>query len=114
MGPAPASPAEQAALATLYVVLMSDYCLQALGAEAAPVVVEGAFTANPFFGPLLAGLHEGREGLVSDDCSGTTCGAWLLQGWQTRRALAAAAQAVPAFRPEGWPAYRDEWLAQLA
>lgn len=114
VGPAPESPAEQAALATLYVVLMSDYCLQALGAEAAPVVVEGAFTANPFFGPLLAGLHEGREVLVSDDSSGTTCGAWLLQAWQTRHTLAAAALAVPAFRPEGWPAYRDEWLAQLA
>lgn len=114
-GPAPESAAEAAALATLYVVLMSDHCLRALGAEAAPVVVEGAFTANPFFGPLLAGLCEGREVLVSDDSSGTTCGAWLLhKGWDARHLTAATAKPVPAFQPEGWQAYRDEWLAKLA
>lgn len=105
-GPAPATPAEQAALATLYVVLMTDHCLAALG-SAGRVVVEGAFTANPWFGPLLAGLAEGRDVSVSDDSSGTTCGAWLLADWG--RAPEAAATPVAALNPPGWRAYRDTW-----
>ncbi len=108
-GPAPASPAEQAALATLYVVLMTDHCLNALGAQGR-VVVEGAFTANPWFGPLLAGLAEGRDVTVSDDSSGTTCGAWLLDTWGS--APEAAAEPVAALNPTGWRAYRDAWRTQ--
>ena len=98
-----------AALATLYVVLMTDYCLSALGTSGR-VVVEGAFTANPWFGPLLAGLAEGREVTVSDDSSGTTCGAWLLDAWG--RSAEAAAAPVLAWSPSGWRAYRDAWRAQ--
>ncbi|HEY1092501.1 MAG TPA: L-fuculose kinase [Burkholderiaceae bacterium] len=105
-GPAPASPAERSALATLYVVLLTDYCLEALGSTS-PVIVEGAFTANPHFGPLLAGLREGRSVAVSDDSSGTTCGAWLLDVWG--REAAAVADAVAPLSPSGWRAYRDEW-----
>ncbi|MDR7268954.1 sugar (pentulose or hexulose) kinase [Pelomonas saccharophila] len=108
-GPAPATPAEQAALATLYVVLMTDHCLNALGAEGR-VVVEGAFTANPWFGPLLAGLREGRDVSVSDDSSGTTCGAWLLDAWGT--APEPAGEPVAALNPMGWRAYRDAWRTQ--
>lgn len=107
-GAMPATDAERAALATLYVALMTDHCLNALGASGR-VVVEGAFTANPWFGPLLAGLADGREVVVSDDSSGTTCGAWLLDAWG-RKAEAAAAP-VKAWAPAGWRAYRDAWRA---
>ncbi|KQV61151.1 L-fuculose kinase [Pelomonas sp. Root1217] len=105
-GPAPKTPAEQAALATLYVVLMADHCLAALGTTGR-VVVEGAFTANPWFGPLLAGLAEGRDVTVSDDSSGTTCGAWLLNAWGS--APEATAAPVAALNLPGWRAYRDAW-----
>lgn len=108
IGPAPATPAEQAALATLYVVLMTDHCLAALGAQGR-VVVEGAFTANPWFGPLLAGLAEGRDVAVSDDSSGTTCGAWLLDAWG--REPEAGTAPVEGWSPPGWRAYRNAWLA---
>lgn len=107
-GELPQTDAERAALATLYVVLMTDHCLGALGA-AGRVVVEGAFTANPWFGPLLAGLAEGREVTVSDDSSGTTCGAWLLDAWG--REPEAGALPVTAWAPAGWCAYRDAWRA---
>jgi len=109
-GPAPVTPAERAALATLYVVLMTDHCLAALGASGR-VVVEGAFTANAWFGPLLAGLAEGRDVTVSDDSSGTTCGAWLLDAWGSRPE--AAAQPVAALNPPGWRAYRDAWRTHV-
>ncbi|MFT7723213.1 MAG: L-fuculose kinase [Roseateles sp.] len=108
-GPLAASAAERAALATLYVVLMTDHCLAALGA-AGRVVVEGAFTANPCFGPLLAGLADGREVTVSDDSSGTTCGAWLLDAWG--REAEGATPPVAAWNPPGWRAYRDAWRVQ--
>ncbi|RZI92015.1 MAG: hypothetical protein EOP39_32650 [Rubrivivax sp.] len=86
---------------------MTDHCLAALGAGGR-VVVEGAFTANPWFGPLLAGLLEGRDVTVSDDSSGTTCGAWLLDTWG-RAPEAAAAPPVAALNPPGWRAYREAW-----
>lgn len=106
-GPAAQTDAERAALATLYVALMTDHCLEALGASGR-VIVEGAFTANPWFGPLLAGLSEGREVTVSDDSSGTTCGAWMLDAWGQEPA--AGAVPVAAWAPSGWRAYRDAWL----
>lgn len=108
VGPQPASDAERAALATLYVVLMADHCLAALGASGR-VVVEGAFTANPWFGPLLGSLAEGREVGVSDDSSGTTCGAWMLDAWG--RVPEGGAVPVEAWRPDGWHAYRQAWAA---
>ncbi len=109
-GPPAESDAERAALATLYVALMADYCLDALGASGR-VVVEGAFTANPWFGPLLAGLAQGRSVSVSDDSSGTTCGAWLLQAWGQGDA-GAAAEPVQPWNPTSWRAYRDAWRAR--
>lgn len=105
-GVLPQTDAERAALATLYVVLMTDHCLAALGASGR-VVVEGAFTANPWFGPLLAGLSQGREVTVSDDSSGTTCGAWLLDAWGCQAESVAAP--VVAWQPAGWRAYGDAW-----
>jgi sugar (pentulose or hexulose) kinase len=108
-GPMPQNDAERAALATLYVVLMTDHCLQALGASGR-VVVEGSFTVNPWFGPLLAGLADGRDVAVSDDGSGTTCGAWLLEAWG--REAAPAPAPVAAWCPPGWLAYRDLWRQQ--
>ncbi|MFN3860704.1 MAG: FGGY-family carbohydrate kinase [Roseateles sp.] len=110
VGPMPSTPAERTALATLYVALMSDHCLDALGASGR-VVVEGAFTANAAFGPLLAGLAERRDVAVSDDGSGTTCGAWLLQAWGSQPEMAPAP--VPAWNPAGWRAYRDSWRARV-
>jgi L-fuculokinase len=111
LGRPPETDAERAALATLYVVLMADHCLAALGASGR-VVVEGAFTANPWFGPLLAGLAEGREVGVSDDSSGTTCGAWMLDAWG--RVPEGGAVPVEAWAPAGWHGYRDAWAVASA
>lgn len=108
-GEVPQTAEERAALATIYVVLMTDHCLGALGAQGR-VVVEGAFTANPWFGPLLAGLADGREVAVSDDSSGTTCGAWLLDAWGQQADGVAAP--VQSWNPAGWRAYRDAWRVE--
>jgi sugar (pentulose or hexulose) kinase len=105
-GPAPRNAQERYALATLYVVLMTDYCLDALGA-AGPLSVEGSFTANPWFGALLASLRPRQPVSYSDDGSGTTCGAWLLR-FRDRETSGTATTIAPLALP-GWDAYRARW-----
>jgi len=105
-GPAPRDARERYALATLYCVLMTDYCLDALGA-AGPLAVEGSFTANPWFGPLLASLRPQQAVRYSGDASGTTCGGWMLRyrdGIPPGSSTVVAARAV-----DGLSAYRRRW-----
>ena len=110
VGPLPTTDAERTALATLYCVLMSDYCLTALGSTSA-VVVEGPFTGNRYFSPLLAALRSGQALAQSDDASGTTCGAWMLHHWG-QQPEGAPAPVVPLLLA-GLRAYRDQWRASL-
>jgi sugar (pentulose or hexulose) kinase len=110
-GPAPRDPRERYALATLYCVLMTDYCLNALHASG-PLAVEGSFTANPFFGPLLSGLRPQQLVTYSDDASGTTCGGWMLR--YPDSAPPAGARHVGALVPAGLDDYRRRWLAAVA
>lgn len=109
-GPPPQTPQERYALATLYCALMTAYCLEALGAGG-PITVEGSFTANPFFGPLLAALRPEQQVSLSDDASGTTSGAWLLR--HRGRTLPSTARLVTALTPPGLAAYQQRWLAAL-
>jgi sugar (pentulose or hexulose) kinase len=109
-GPAPRTPQERYALATLYCVLMTDYCLDALRASG-PLAVEGSFTANPYFGPLLAALCPQQPVTYSDDASGTTCGGWMLRYRDS--APPAGAREVAAVMPDGLEAYRRRWLAAI-
>lgn len=110
-GPAPQTATERYALATLYCVLMSDYCLEMLGADTGPVIVEGSYTANPHFAPLLAALRPGQTVEVSADTSGTTCGGWMLAHWG-RAPEGANVKANPAPIPLLQP-YRTQWRAAL-
>lgn len=109
-GRAPVDAGERFALATLYCVLMTDYCLDALGARG-PITVEGSFTANPWFGPLLAGLRPQQALSYSDDASGTTCGAWLLR-YRDATPPGASVPKPPRALP-GLEAYRARWREAL-
>lgn len=109
-GPSPVNDRERCALATLYCVLMSDYCLTALGTDG-NVVVEGSFTGNPHFAPLLAALRPGQSIAVTDDASGTTCGGWMLAHWGHVPSVCSTVAAPLALR--GLAAYRDAWLERL-
>lgn len=71
-------------------------------------MVEGSFTANPYFAPLLASTP---AVYCSSDNSGTTVGGWLLHHWQenersTQLTLPAVATPLPL---RGWQAYRQQW-----
>lgn len=109
-GPAPNGARQRYALATLYCVLMSDYCLASLGVSSA-VVVEGSFTGNPWFAPLLAALRPKQKIGGSDDASGTTCGGWMLHHWG--RAPAARSKSARPLLLAGLAEYRQRWLAAL-
>jgi sugar (pentulose or hexulose) kinase len=110
-GPPPADARERYALATLYCVLMTDYCLDALGASG-PLAVEGSFTANPWFGPLLAALRPQQPVSYSDDASGTTCGGWMLR--YRDAAPPGSCTAIVARAPMTIGAYRARWRATLS
>ena len=109
-GPAPNTAAQRYALATLYCVLMSDYCLDALGGTGM-VVIEGSFTDNPHFAPLLAALRGSQPVALTDDTSGTTCGGWMLSHWGDRPAAHGRIAAPLALT--GLRAYRERWRAKL-
>ncbi|SDG82788.1 MULTISPECIES: FGGY-family carbohydrate kinase [unclassified Duganella] len=109
-GPAPRDSRQRYALATLYCVLMSDYCLTALGVDG-EVVVEGSFTGNPWFAPLLAALRPQQQVSSTDDSSGTTCGGWLLHHWG--RAPASQKQIASPLPLSGWQEYKQQWLKVL-
>lgn len=110
-GQPPSDVGERFSLATLYCVLMTDYCLDALGARG-PITVEGSFTANPWFGPLLASLRPHQAVAYSDDASGTTCGGWLLR---YRNATPAGHHhPKPPRTIAGLSAYRTTWRTALS
>ena len=82
-----------------------------LGARG-PIAVEGSFTANPWFGPLLAGLRPQQALSYSDDASGTTGGGWLLR---YRDGTPPGAQRLmPPRLLSGLAAYRARWRAAIA
>lgn len=64
--------------ACLYAALMTDTCLDLLGAEG-PIIVEGPFAANSFYLSALAGFSE-REVIAVSGSTGTALGAGLLAG----------------------------------
>lgn len=107
-GPQPQNDEERYALATLYCVLMTDYCLTALNAQGG-IVVEGSFSGNPFFAPLLGALRPQQPVSTSDDASGTTCGGWMLHRWGDVPAMAGQTAAPLALH--GLDEYRQRWLA---
>ena len=76
-GPAPRSHAEAAALAALYLALMSDTCLTLIG-SAGDIRIEGKLGADTTFLSILAALRPQQTIFVTDDASGTAVGAALL------------------------------------
>src|SRR5262249_53926540 len=78
-GAAPAGDAETAALASLYLALMTDYCFDLLQAKGL-VIVEGSLIANELFLAALAGLRRPEPLFVSSAPTGTVSGAAELAG----------------------------------
>lgn len=109
VGPAPATPAERRALALLYVALLTDVCLDRLGAEGT-IVLDGSFARDPLYPALVAALKPGRRVLFNTDAYGTASGAALLADHPRRTGLApVAVEPARVVEIAGLAAYRDTW-----
>jgi len=83
VGAAPATPGQRRALALLYVALLTDTCLDAMGDNAA-TVLDGTFVKDPLYPALVAALRPARRTLFNTDAYGTAAGAALLAGHGAR------------------------------
>ena len=77
-GNEPQEPAERKAAASVYTALMTQTCLDLIGAEG-PVVVEGPFALNQLYLEALHTLSR-RDVYASEATTGTAIGAALLTG----------------------------------
>lgn len=107
------NPAQQSALADVYVALMTDYCIDLLG-QSNMTVVEGAFSNNANFLTLLSSLKSGSEIYASRDVTGTAGGAALLSNKSLKhKGRLSLAQCEPALKPL-LNLYRRQWRDHLA
>lgn len=103
----------RAALASLYCVLLTDYLLDALGAERGPLLVEGSFAANSAYCSLLATLRPGQAVLTSVDSGGTAYGASLLATWPVMPHREPMHRAVAFGDGQALVRYKAAWRAAL-
>ncbi|MFV2091610.1 MAG: FGGY-family carbohydrate kinase [Hyphomicrobiales bacterium] len=113
VGPKPETPAARAALATLYVALMTNCSLDAIG-SAQPIIVDGPFARSRAFLGVLAGLRPAQTIDASGEPEGTSLGAALLWGWpgSTQQPALALRRQGPADLP-GLAAYARQWRQQV-
>ena len=104
------SPVEKAAMATAYITLMTDVMLDLLGTKG-EIIVEGSFSTNPLFAPILATLRPGQSISVSDDRAGTVGGARLLAlGVKRSEARTSPVAPLPGIDLIG---YRRSWQGKV-
>lgn len=108
-GPQPGTPEERRALALLYVALLTDVCLDRMGASAT-TVLDGSFVTDPTYASLVAALRPGRKILFSTDAYGTAAGAALLADHDLRAGPARVSLETPApLHIPGLELYRQRW-----
>jgi sugar (pentulose or hexulose) kinase len=105
-----AAPIERAALATLYTALLTDYCLELLGAGG-NVVVDGRFSKNRVWLGVLAALRTTQKVLASED-EGSSRGAAALASWPAHLESEPLRECAP-LELRGLFDYRNAWRARL-
>ncbi len=101
----------RAALATLYVALLTDVALELLGAGG-DIVVDGPLAQNPLFAGLLSALRPASPVFLSDAVAGSVGGACcLVLGARAERP--ALRQVDEPERVDGLQAARARWRAAL-
>jgi sugar (pentulose or hexulose) kinase len=105
-----ATPGERAAMASLYLALVTCVCLDIAGAGDR-LFVEGPFATNGVLCGALAALT-GKPVFASEDATGTSLGASLLFPRETPRDANGSRSVVP-LSVAGLSAYRAAWVAAL-
>lgn len=102
---------ERAALALLYVVMMTDLTLDLTRSHGA-IIVDGGLARIPAFTGLIAALRPDQAVLVGSNPNGSACGAAALAFEATGRSpFAETCRAVEPLTVAGLAAYRDQWRA---
>lgn len=104
---------ERAALAMLYVALLTDFCLDAIQSRTM-IVIDGGLAAGGVLAELLAQLRPGQRVVQGAMSEGTSAGAAALAfAAHGQRMELPAPVGVSAARYSGLDAYRREWRAHL-
>lgn len=109
-GETPTEPKRKAALAALYSALLTDHCLDLLGARG-ELIVDGAFAKNQLFLGLLSALRGGAVCVSDSAHAGTARGAAQLLAWP--ESLQSEVVRVEALEVPGLNAYRGRWRQYL-
>ena len=109
VGPPAKTPRERAALASLYVALMTGVDLDLLDADG-DVIIDGSFADNRLFASLLAALRPDLAIAVSRERDGTALGASSL--WRWPRAISLEPEFVRAQTIDGLLDYGRRWRRQ--
>jgi len=105
------APSQRAALATLYVALVTEAMLELLGAQGT-VLIDGPFAANPLVPALLQTFLPRTRLAIGGTNAGAAAGALaLVLGRQAPAAKDDAAPVAP-LNVEGLAAYRADWRAR--
>ena len=113
-GPAPDTTRARAALASLYVALMTSAMLDLLGSRN-PVVLEGGRAEDVLLAHLLAALRPDQPVAFTRESDGAALGAALLWGWQERQEPARIdLVTIEAPRIEGLGRYAAWWREEAA
>jgi L-fuculokinase len=111
VGPPPGSERARAALARLYLALITSACLDLLRSRG-EVIIDGPLADDRLFTGLLAALCPGQPIAASNERHGAALGAALLWGWSERTAPAPLdLRPVAAPRIAGLAAYERRWRA---
>jgi sugar (pentulose or hexulose) kinase len=102
---------ERAALATLYVALVTDLAIDSLGARG-DIFLDGPLASNPIFGSLLAGWHPHRRLFVTSGSD--VCGSAVsFLGGFPYRAVRPPSAVEPLGLAAGLEVYRGAWRKML-
>lgn len=105
----PQSEGERNAAASLYTALMTNTCLELIGA-AGPTIVEGPFARNGAYLSALRSLT-GRHVIALPGSTGTSLGAAILAG---AASTLNASDIVVEPLPASFDAYAERWQAELS
>ena len=107
------TPDDRAALATLYVALMTDLMLTRLGADSGDLIVEGSFAANAVYCQVLATLRPSQRVLAGGDSAGTARGAALLARWPAGYGESNEHKVKAPAEIDGLERYRRKWVKAI-
>lgn len=109
----PRSPGEAAALATLYIALMTRVSIRLTG-PVERIYIDGPFASNHAYCAILAALMPSIEMFAADDADGAAIGARLLARWPdmgSPPSIPLQTKRVVPMSLSGLEAYASEWEA---